>query len=186
MLAYLLSAALLAQALLALVGADARPHALLALAPLAVMLAYLRSPTFLAIALLALVGPEANGCRHRVFCEGAAGAAHIRGFRCPHVPEFSIVLLLLAPPSRQVLLRALDRRHALRPDCKVIRASLVPHLLSVGRCMARAHGRAGWWEAGARSSHDHIQNLPHCICNLCSLRLRYSLSFERPTLYPPR
>ena len=59
-----------------------------------------------------------NGCR--VFCEGATGAAQIRGARCPPVPNFSIVLLLLAPPSRQVLLPALHTRPALRPDCKVI------------------------------------------------------------------
>ncbi len=36
-------------------GADARPKALLALAPLAVMLAYLRSAAVLALALLAVV-----------------------------------------------------------------------------------------------------------------------------------
>ena len=46
-LAYLRSPAFLARALDALVGADARPQALLALAPLTVMLAYLRSPAFL-------------------------------------------------------------------------------------------------------------------------------------------
>jgi hypothetical protein len=48
MLAYLQSPAFLAMALAAIVGADARPQALLALAPNAVMLAYLRSPAFLA------------------------------------------------------------------------------------------------------------------------------------------
>ena len=45
------AATLLASILDALVGADARPQALLALAPAAVMLAYLRSPAFLARAL---------------------------------------------------------------------------------------------------------------------------------------
>ena len=58
MLAYLGSPAFLARALLALVGADARPQALLARAPDAVMLAYLRSPAFLAPALDALVGAD--------------------------------------------------------------------------------------------------------------------------------
>ena len=48
MLAYLRSPAFLALALDALVGADARPQALLARAPLAVMLSYVRSPAFLA------------------------------------------------------------------------------------------------------------------------------------------
>ena len=52
--------AFLALALDALVGADARPQALLALAPAAVMLAYLRSPAFLARALDALVGADAR------------------------------------------------------------------------------------------------------------------------------
>ena len=47
---------ILASMLDALVGADARPQALLALAPPAVMLAYLRSAAFLAPALDALVG----------------------------------------------------------------------------------------------------------------------------------
>ena len=47
-------------ALLALVGADARPQALLARAPFAVMLAYTRSTAFLALALLALVGADAR------------------------------------------------------------------------------------------------------------------------------
>ena len=60
MLAYLRSAAFLALALLALVGADARPQALLSRAPDAVMLTYLRSPAFLARALLALVGAYAR------------------------------------------------------------------------------------------------------------------------------
>jgi len=60
MLAYLRSPAFLARVLDALVGADARPQALLALAPLAVMLAYLRSPAFLAPALDALVGADAR------------------------------------------------------------------------------------------------------------------------------
>ena len=60
MLAYLRSPAFLALAFDALVGADARPQALLALPPLAVMLAYLRSPNFLALALLALVEADAR------------------------------------------------------------------------------------------------------------------------------
>jgi hypothetical protein len=60
MLAYARSAAFLALALDALVGADARPQALLALAPAAVMLAYLRSAAFLASALAALVGADAR------------------------------------------------------------------------------------------------------------------------------
>ena len=41
-------------------AADARPQALLAPAPAAVMLAYLRSPAFLALALDALVGADAR------------------------------------------------------------------------------------------------------------------------------
>ena len=60
MLAYLRSPAFLARALDALVGAYARPQALLAPAPDAVMLAYLRSPAFLARALDALVGAYAR------------------------------------------------------------------------------------------------------------------------------
>jgi hypothetical protein len=48
-LAYLGSTAILAFTLAALLGADARPHALLAPAPGAVMLAYLRSAAFLAV-----------------------------------------------------------------------------------------------------------------------------------------
>jgi hypothetical protein len=39
---------------------DARPQALLALAPLPVMLAYPRSPVFLALALLTLVGADSR------------------------------------------------------------------------------------------------------------------------------
>ena len=70
MLAYLRSAAFLALALDALVGADARPQAFLARAPDAVMLAYLRSAAFLAPALDALVGADAQigraSCRERV------------------------------------------------------------------------------------------------------------------------
>ena len=50
------SPAFLASTLDALVGADARPQALLALAPAAVMLAYLRSTAFLVPALAAVVG----------------------------------------------------------------------------------------------------------------------------------
>jgi hypothetical protein len=57
---YLRSPAFLALILDALVGADARPHALLALAPAAIMLAYLRPPAFLAPALVALVGADAR------------------------------------------------------------------------------------------------------------------------------
>jgi hypothetical protein len=60
MRAYLRSAAFLAPALDALVGADARPQALLALAPFAVMLAYLRSAAFFALALDVLVGADAR------------------------------------------------------------------------------------------------------------------------------
>ena len=60
MLAYLRSPVLLALALDALVGANARPQALLARAPAAVMLAYLRSPAFLALALAALVDADAR------------------------------------------------------------------------------------------------------------------------------
>ena len=55
MLAYLRSPAFLALALEALVGAYARPQALLALPPAAVMLAYARSPAFLADVLGAAV-----------------------------------------------------------------------------------------------------------------------------------
>ena len=47
MLAYLRTAALPAPALAALVGAEARPQALLALAPFTVMLTYARSHAFL-------------------------------------------------------------------------------------------------------------------------------------------
>ena len=53
-------ATFLAPALAAIVGADARPRALLALGPAAVMLAHLRSPAFLARAPDALVGADAR------------------------------------------------------------------------------------------------------------------------------
>ena len=64
MLAYLRSSAFLALALAALVGADALPQALLALAPLVNMLAYLQSPSVLGLA-AALVGADSflNGCQ---------------------------------------------------------------------------------------------------------------------------
>ena len=65
MLAYLRSPAFLALALLALVGADARPQALLARAPDAVMLAYARSAAFSAISFLSVV--RASFDRHDVF-----------------------------------------------------------------------------------------------------------------------
>ena len=60
MLAYARSTAFFSRTLHALVGADARPQALLALAPTAVMLAYLRSAAVLARALAALVGADAR------------------------------------------------------------------------------------------------------------------------------
>ena len=60
MLVYLRSATFLALALDAHVGADARPHALLAHAPDAVMRAHARSAAFPALALLALVGADAR------------------------------------------------------------------------------------------------------------------------------
>ena len=53
-------ATFLAPALAAIVGADARPRALLALGPAAVMLAHLRSPAFLARAPDALVWADAR------------------------------------------------------------------------------------------------------------------------------
>ena len=62
MLSCLRSAVFLAMALDALVGADAQPQALLALAPAAVMLAYLRSLAFLAPALAAFVGAYLQRC----------------------------------------------------------------------------------------------------------------------------
>jgi hypothetical protein len=65
-LAYLRSAAFLALALDALVGADARPQALLAPAPAAVMLAYARSATFLAIAFFTVM--RASFVRHSGSC----------------------------------------------------------------------------------------------------------------------
>ena len=55
-----MASAVLAPVLAALVGADARPQALHALAPATVMLTYLRSPTFFALALVALVGADAR------------------------------------------------------------------------------------------------------------------------------
>ena len=75
---YLRSAAFLARALLALVGADARSRALLAMAPDAAMLAYLRSAAFMASALLALVGADARPQALLVLASLAAMLAYLR------------------------------------------------------------------------------------------------------------
>ena len=92
---------LLASILDALVGADARPQALLALAPAAVMLAYLRSPAFLARALLALVGADARPQALLAPAPAAVMLAYLR----------SAAFLALAPAA---VMLAFARRHSCR------------------------------------------------------------------------
>ena len=81
------AATVLASILDALVGADARPQALLALAPLAVMLAYLRSPAFLAQALLALVGADARPQALLALAPDVVMLAYLRSPHSLHVRE---------------------------------------------------------------------------------------------------
>ena len=74
---YLRSPAFLAFILDALVGADARPQALLALAPAATVLAYLRPPAFLAPALVALAGADARPQALLALAPGAVMLAYL-------------------------------------------------------------------------------------------------------------
>ena len=81
---YLRSTAFLALSLDALVGADARPQALLAPTPIpdAFMLAYLRPAAFLAEALDALVGSDAQPQALLALAPAAVISIHIH-FTCP-------------------------------------------------------------------------------------------------------
>ena len=98
-------------------GADARPQALLALAPDAVMLAYARSAAFLARALLALVGADA---RPQALLALAPAAVMLAYLRSPAFLARALAALvradarssaLLAPALLAVML-AFARRHA--------------------------------------------------------------------------
>ena len=97
MLAHSGSTAFRALALAALVGADARPQALLALAPDAVMLAYLGSPAFLAPALDALVGADA---RPQALLARAPAAVMLAYLRSPAFLALVLAAVMLAFPRR--------------------------------------------------------------------------------------